>query len=88
MDRTDGPRGGAAVVGVVPDVADSRAGDEAFALLDSLWATAPVGLAYVDTDLHYRRVNGGVLDIDGGTVDDRLGRTLEEMHVLAVRVPR
>ncbi len=74
-DRPD-----AAVLGVLQDVADSRAGDEAFALLDALWQSAPVGLAYFDTGLRYRRVNGAVLDIDGGTVDQRLGRTLEELH--------
>lgn len=56
------------------------AGEEAPALLDALWETAPVGLAYFDTALRYRRVNGAVLDIDGGSVDERLGRTLEEVH--------
>lgn len=71
---------GVAVVAVLQDVADSRAGDEAFALLDALWESAPVGLAYFDTALRYRRINGAVLDIDGGTADERLGRTLEETH--------
>ncbi|WP_300011779.1 SpoIIE family protein phosphatase [Pseudonocardia sp.] len=71
---------GATVLGVLQDVADSRAGDEAFALLDALWESAPVGLAYFDTALRYRRVNHAVLDIDGGTVDERLGRTLEDVH--------
>lgn len=71
---------GISVVGVLQDVVDTRAGDEAFALLDALWESAPVGLAYFDTALRYRRVNGAVLDIDGGTVDQRLGRTLEEVH--------
>ncbi|MBW0118029.1 SpoIIE family protein phosphatase [Pseudonocardia abyssalis] len=71
---------GLSVVGVLQDVVDTRAGDEAFALLDALWESAPVGLAYFDTALRYRRVNGAVLDIDGGTVDQRLGRTLEEVH--------
>lgn len=71
---------GVTVVGVLQDVVDTRAGDEAFALLDALWESAPVGLAYFDTTLRYRRVNGAVLDIDGGTADQRLGRTLEEVH--------
>ncbi len=68
------------VVGVVQDVLDARTGQEAFALLDALWETAPVGLAYFDRGLRYRRVNGAVLDIDGGSSDDRLGRTLEDVH--------
>jgi PAS domain S-box-containing protein len=71
---------GVAVLGVLQDVVDTRAGDEAFALLDALWESAPVGLAYFDTALRYRRVNGAVLDMDGGTVDQRLGHTLEEVH--------
>lgn len=71
---------GVAAVAVLQDVADTRAGDEAFALLDALWESAPVGLAYFDTSLRYRRVNGAVLDIDGGTADDRMGRTPEEVH--------
>lgn len=73
-------RPGIAALGVLQDVVDTRPGDEAFALLDALWESAPVGLAYFDTALRYRRVNGAVLDIDGGTADQRLGRTLEEVH--------
>ncbi len=74
------PLPGVSVIAVLQDVDDSRAGDEAFALLDALWESAPVGLAYFDTDLRYRRVNGAVLDIDGGTSDERLGQTLEDVH--------
>jgi PAS domain S-box-containing protein len=68
------------LVGVLQEVDDTRAGDEAFALLDALWETAPVGLAFFDRELRYRRVNGAVLDMDGGTVDERLGRTPEAVH--------
>lgn len=74
------PGPGDTIVGMMQDVADHVAEDEAFALLDALWETAPVGLAYFDTDGRYRRVNGAVIDIDGGTVDERIGRTLEEVH--------
>jgi PAS domain S-box-containing protein len=71
------------VVGVLHDTedpGDATAEHEAFALLDALWSTAPVGLAYFDTDLRYRRVNGAVLDIDGGSAAERIGRTPEEVH--------
>jgi PAS domain S-box-containing protein len=68
------------LVGVLQEVDDTRAGDEAFALLDALWEAAPVGLAFFDRELRYRRVNGAVLDIGGGTMEDRLGRTLEAVH--------
>ena len=72
----DGP----ILLGVLQDVDDARAGDEAFALLDALWETAPVGLAFFDRGVRYRRVNGAVLDLNGGTVDERLGRTPEDVH--------
>ncbi len=71
---------GPILAGVLQEVDDARAGDEAFALLDALWETAPVGLAFFDRELRYRRVNRAVLDIDGGTADERLGRTLEAVH--------
>ncbi|GAA4686068.1 hypothetical protein GCM10023215_21790 [Pseudonocardia yuanmonensis] len=72
--------GEVAVVGVLQDATDARAGVEAFSLLDALWQNAPVGLAYFDRDLRYRRVNSAVTTIDGGTADDRIGRTLEDVH--------
>ena len=71
---------GPILVGVLQEVDDTRAGDEAFALLDALWETAPVGLAFFDSELRYRRVNGAILDTAGGTVDERLGRTPEAVH--------
>jgi PAS domain S-box-containing protein len=58
---------GPILVGVLQEVDDTRAGDEAFALLDALWETAPVGLAFFDSELRYRRVNGAILDTAGGT---------------------
>ena len=71
---------GPILVGVLQEVDDTRAGDEAFALLDALWETAPVGLAFFDSELRYRRVNGAILDTAGGTVEERLGRTPEAVH--------
>ena len=44
------------------------------ALLDALWAHAPVGLAFWDDDLRYRRVNAALAEFDGVPVDDHLGR--------------
>ncbi|MCX6465370.1 MAG: SpoIIE family protein phosphatase [Pseudonocardiales bacterium] len=74
------PLPGVSALAVLQDVVDTRAGDEAFALLDALWESAPVGLAYFDADLRYRRVNGAVLAIDGGSSDQRLGQTPEAVH--------
>jgi PAS domain S-box-containing protein len=75
-----GGPGGAPVVGVLQDIGAALVGPDAFSLLDALWQNAPVGLAYFDSELRYRRVNGAVLTIDGGTSDQRIGRTLEELH--------
>ncbi|WP_344412800.1 SpoIIE family protein phosphatase [Pseudonocardia ailaonensis] len=72
--------GEVAVVGILQEQADAQAGAEAFSLLDALWQNAPVGLAYFDTELRYRRVNSAVTAIDGGTSDERDGRTVEEVH--------
>jgi PAS domain S-box-containing protein len=73
-----GPR--STVLGVLQDVGDKQASDEAFALLDALWESAPLGLAYFDTALRYRRLNGVVFDTVGGSAEDRVGRTPAEVH--------
>jgi PAS domain S-box-containing protein len=53
---------------------------ETLALLDGLFENAPLGFTYVDTDLRYRRVNSSVAALNGGSVDDRIGRTIDEVH--------
>ncbi|GAA1230915.1 SpoIIE family protein phosphatase [Pseudonocardia alaniniphila] len=74
------PGPGSTTLGVLHDVGDKEASDEAFALLDALWETAPVGLAYFDTELRYRRMNGVVFETVGGSAEDRVGRTPAEVH--------
>ena len=49
-------------------------------MLDGLFENAPVGFTYVDTDLRYRRVNASVAALNGGSVQDRIGRTIDEVH--------
>jgi PAS domain S-box-containing protein len=76
-----GPGEGAVgMVGALQDASDARAGTEAFSLLDALWQNAPVGLAYFDTDLRFRRLNTAITAIDGGTEDERTGRSVVELH--------
>jgi PAS domain S-box-containing protein len=61
---------------------NARLYDEAersFALLDTLFATAPVGLAFFDTELRYVRINGALAAINGLAIEDHLGRTLAEV---------
>ncbi|MBD2463119.1 response regulator [Oscillatoria sp. FACHB-1407] len=50
-----------------------------FAELEGIYATAPVGLCFHDTDLRYVRINERLAEIDGVSVADHLGRTLREV---------
>jgi PAS domain S-box-containing protein len=52
---------------------------ELVALLDALYASAPVGLAFFDRDLRYRRVNELLAEINGLAVSDHIGRTVPEV---------
>ena len=53
---------------------------ETLALLDSLLDTAPVGLAFLDRELRYVRINQRWLaDINGVPVEETLGRTVREV---------
>lgn len=48
-------------------------------LLETLYATSPVGLAFIDTDLRFRRVNDHLAAMNGLPVEAHLGRTLGEV---------
>ncbi|ATB28040.1 ATP-binding protein [Melittangium boletus] len=52
---------------------------ETLALLDSLLATAPVGLAFLDPSLRFVRTNEALAEINGLSVDAHRGRTVEEV---------
>ncbi|HEX8823072.1 MAG TPA: PAS domain-containing sensor histidine kinase, partial [Archangium sp.] len=52
---------------------------ETLALLDTLLATAPVGLALVDRELRYVRINHALAHIHGVPVEASLGRPLQEV---------
>ncbi|AKJ06719.1 PAS domain S-box-containing protein [Archangium gephyra] len=52
---------------------------EALALLDTLLATAPVGLSFVDRELRYVRVNHALAALNGSSVGSTLGRTVREV---------
>ena len=55
------------------------AAEESLALLDTLLATAPVGFAFLDTDLRYRRINEALAAINGQPPAAHLGRTISEV---------
>src|SRR3954470_20618236 len=61
---------------------NARLYDEAersLALLDTLFATAPVGLAFFDTQLRYVRINAALAEINGLSVEESLGKTVQEV---------
>jgi PAS domain S-box-containing protein len=53
--------------------------DEALGLLDVVFAHAPVGLALLDGDLRYVRVNDRLAEINGMPAAEHLGRTIAEL---------
>lgn len=50
-----------------------------FAELESIYATAPVGLCFLDTNLRHVRINERLAEINGISVLDHLGRTDREL---------
>ncbi|WAS87353.1 MULTISPECIES: ATP-binding protein [unclassified Corallococcus] len=53
--------------------------ERSLALLDSLLEAAPVGIAFLDSDLRYLRINGTLARLNGRPVEDHRGRTLHDM---------
>ncbi|HEX5617424.1 MAG TPA: SpoIIE family protein phosphatase [Solirubrobacteraceae bacterium] len=51
----------------------------ASALFDVVGEGAPVGLAFVDTELRFVRINAALAAINGRAVDDHLGRRIDEV---------
>ena len=47
--------------------------------LETLYRTAPIGLALVDRDLRFLRINEKLAEIDGVPMDAHIGRTLREV---------
>jgi PAS domain S-box-containing protein len=59
--------------------AAQRRSVEALALLDTLFGSAPVGLAYFDRELRYRRVNEALAETNGVPMRDHFGQTVPEV---------
>ncbi|MGF1602955.1 MAG: PAS domain-containing protein [Thermosynechococcaceae cyanobacterium] len=47
--------------------------------LESIYQFAPIGLAVLDTDLRFQRINQRLADINGLTIDAHLGRSVREV---------
>jgi PAS domain S-box-containing protein len=50
-----------------------------FAHVEAIYATAPVGLCFVDTDLTFLSINKRLAEIDGRSVEEHLGRMVREV---------
>ena len=55
------------------------AAERSLSLLDTVFATAPAGLAFLDGDLRYVRVNETLATYNGLAVGDHVGRTLVDV---------
>src|SRR4051794_33640762 len=53
--------------------------EQASALLETLFDTAPIGLGFWDTELRFVRLNQRLADINGFSIEAHLGRTLLEL---------
>jgi PAS domain S-box-containing protein len=64
----------------VASLAEQRAGlNDTLSLLDSMLANAPIGLAFLDRNFRFVRVNQIFADLTGESVSRHLGRTLKEL---------
>ncbi|MBO0799026.1 MAG: PAS domain-containing protein, partial [Blastocatellia bacterium] len=59
-----------------------RSGEELrnqFAQLSTIYSTAPVGLAFVDTNLRYVSINDELAEFDGSPAEEHIGKSLREV---------
>ena len=52
---------------------------ESLAVVDAVFAAAPVGLAFMDTNFHYVRVNAALARMNGLPAAEHFGRTLRDV---------
>src|SRR5262245_41893444 len=52
---------------------------EARALIDALYAGAPIGLAFLDRDLRFRQINARLAEMNGLPVADHIGKRPDEL---------
>src|SRR3954454_22704944 len=73
----------AALVGVARDIEGERtahaAGEEMRALVDAVYATAPVGLAFVDRNMRYVHYNEAMPERSRQSEDEQLGRRISNL---------
>jgi PAS domain S-box-containing protein len=66
--------------GLFRDAEDARReAQESLAVVDAVFAAAPVGLAFMDTSYHFVRVNDALAAINGLPAEEHFGRTLRDV---------
>lgn len=53
--------------------------DEQFVELEHVYQTAPVGLAIIDRDLRYKRINECLASMNGLSVEDHIGKAIRDV---------
>ncbi len=81
--RGEAPLAARGVTGTAHGVTRPRGGDGPSmphpAELEAIYATAPIGLALLSTDLRFLRLNSRFAEFGGISVEDCLGRTVQEL---------
>jgi PAS domain S-box-containing protein len=81
ITRESGDRIGAALV--IRDVTAQRKAahekEQALATLNGLVASAPVGIAILDSEMRYQKVNGVLAKINGRTLEEHLGQKVADV---------
>src|SRR5262249_6450000 len=83
-------RGEPCFVTIIHDITQRKRSEEALrkseeqarrqlSYVEAIYATAPVGLCFVDTDLTYLSINERLAEINGKSVEEHIGRTVREV---------
>ncbi|BAU66704.1 multi-sensor hybrid histidine kinase [Stanieria sp. NIES-3757] len=78
------------VIGIAQDISDRKQAESALhqsqlqlqqqlAEIEAIYATAPIGLTILDSELRYVRINKQLAEINGYSVEAHIGKTIREL---------